>query len=159
MCEQVSSFQSIFHNIHYSQYLLLYNLVFEKSARQIKIAINWSKFLLLVKIYFKNKIKKKLHLRFCKQIGDLEDFQNKKKPSPASLDAIQKQAIRLRHNPTLTDSLGSPAQRRSIPALSLLYTACSEEFKSIILPKPCFAGYTRFAYSQHSFSIKLKRSQ
>ena len=74
----------------------------------------------------------------------------------ASLDTIQKRAIRLIDDSALTDSL---AHRRNVSALSLYYRyyhgRCYDELKSVIPPKACFARSTRFADSQHSFAIKL----
>ena len=83
------------------------------------------------------------------------------KYSLASLDTIQKRAIRLIDHSALTDSLDSLAQRRNVSALSLYYRyyhgRCSDELKSIIPPKACFARSTCFADSQHSFPVKLEK--
>ena len=61
----------------------------------------------------------------------------------------------------LTDSLDSLARRRNVSALSLYYRyyhgRCSDELKSVIPPKACFARSTRFADSQHSFAVKLEK--
>ena len=83
------------------------------------------------------------------------------KYSLASLDTIQKWAIRLIDDSALTDSLDSLAHWRNVSALSFYYRyyhdGCSDEFKSVILPKACFARSTHFADSQHSFAVKLKK--
>ena len=81
------------------------------------------------------------------------------KYSLASLDAIQKRAIRLIDESALTDSLDSLAHRGNVSALSLYYRyyhgRCSDELKSVIPPKAYFARSTRFADSQQSFAVKL----
>ena len=81
------------------------------------------------------------------------------KAETASLDTIQKRAIRLIDGSALTDSLDSLAHRRNVSALSLYYRyyhgRCSDE--SIIPPKACFARSTRFADSQHSLAGKLEK--
>ena len=68
--------------------------------------------------------------------------------SLATLDAIQKRAIKLMGDPALTNSLDSPANRRTISALSLCYRyfhgVCSVELKSIILPKELAKALVRF---------------
>ena len=60
------------------------------------------------------------------------------KHSLATLDAIQKQAIKLIGDSALTNSLDSLVHRRTISALSLYYRyyhgVCSVELKSIIPP-------------------------
>ena len=61
------------------------------------------------------------------------------KLSLASLDTIQKRAIRLIDDSALTDSLDALAHRRNVSALSLYYRyyhgGCSDELKSVIPPK------------------------
>ena len=84
---------------------------------------------------------------------------------PSSLNYLlpvqfrNKRAIRLIDDVTLNASLDWLAHRRFNSALSLFYRyyhdICSDEFKSIILPKACFAPSTRFADSQHPFAVKL----
>ena len=80
------------------------------------------------------------------------------KYSLASLDTIQKRLI---DDSALTDSLDSLAHRRNVSALSLYYRyyhgRCSDELKSIIPPKACYARSTRFTDSQHSFAVKLEK--
>ena len=83
------------------------------------------------------------------------------KYSLATLDRIQKRAIRIIDDSALTDSLDSLAHRRIVSALSLYYRyyhgKCSDELKSVIpLLKACSARSTRFADSKHSFVIKLE---
>ena len=55
----------------------------------------------------------------------------------------------------------SLAHRRNVSALSLYYRyyhgRCSDELKSVIPPKACFACSTRFADSQHSFAVKSEK--
>ena len=83
------------------------------------------------------------------------------KHSLATLDVIQKSAVRLIDDPALTDSLDSLGHRRGVSALSLFYRyyhdRCSDELKSVIPPKACFERSTRFADSQQSFAVKLKK--
>ena len=83
------------------------------------------------------------------------------KYSLATLNTIQKRVIRLIDDSALTDSLDSPAHRRNVSALSLYYryshSRCSDELKSVIPSKACFAGRSRFADSQHSFAVKLEK--
>ena len=77
------------------------------------------------------------------------------KHSLATLDAIQKRAVRLIDDSTPTESLDSLAHRINVPALSLFYKyyhgRCSNELKSVFPPKACFARSTRFAES-HTLS-------
>ena len=83
------------------------------------------------------------------------------KYSLTSLDTIQKRAIRLIDDSSLTDSLDSLAHRRNVSALSLYYIyyhgRCSDESKLVIPPKACFVRSTCFADSQHSFAVKLEK--
>ena len=64
---------------------------------------------------------------------------------------------------SLTDSLDSLAHRRNVSALSLYYRyyhdRCSDELKSVIPLKACFARSTRFTDSQQSFVVKLEKSR
>ena len=82
------------------------------------------------------------------------------KHSLATLDAIQKRAIKLIGDPALTNSLDSLAHRRTISALSLYcryyHSVCSVELKSIIHPK---AAFTRNTNAQHPFAIKLSNQR
>ena len=77
--------------------------------------------------------------------------------SLATLDAIQKRAIKLIGDPALTNSLDSLAHRRTISALSLYYRyyhgVCSAELKSII---PIKAVFTRNTLSTPSLSNWIK---
>ena len=70
------------------------------------------------------------------------------KHSLATLDEIQKRAIKLIGDPTLTNSHDSLAHQRTNSALSLYYryyhVVCSVEKKSIIPPKALFTKNTRF---------------
>ena len=72
-----------------------------------------------------------------------------------TLDAIQRRAIRLISDPAITDTLDFLAHRRSVSALSLFYRYyygfCSDEIKSIILPKASFSRNTRFSKIQHPY--------
>ena len=97
-----------------------------------------------------------------KNLASVKDlWRGASKYSLASLDTIQKRAIRLIDDSALTDSLDSLAHRRDVSALSFYYRyyhgSCSDELKSIIPPKSCFARSTRFADSQHSFAVKLEK--
>ena len=81
----------------------------------------------------------------------------------ATLDAIQKWAIKLIEDPALTNSLDSLAHRGTISALSLYYRyyhgVCSVELKSIIPPKALFTRNTRFSNAQHPFPVKLDKNR
>ena len=85
------------------------------------------------------------------------------KHSLATLDAIQKRAIKLIEDPALTISLDSLAHHRTISALSLYYRyyhgVCSVELKSIIPPKAVFTRNRRFSNAQHPFAVKLKKNR
>ena len=76
-----------------------------------------------------------------------------------TLNAIQRRAIRLIGDPTLTNTFNSLSHRRSISALSLFYRYyhgfCSDEIKSIIPPKASFARNTRLSKIQHPYALKL----
>ena len=102
----------------------------------------------------------KSQIRPCLEYGS-HLWRGASKYSHASLDTIQKRAIRPIDDSSLTDSLDSLAHRRNVSALSLYYryyhSRCSDELKSIIPPKACFARSTRFADSQHSFAFKLEK--
>ena len=72
------------------------------------------------------------------------------KHSLATLDAIQKGAIKQIGDPALTSTLDSLAHRKTISALSLYYRyythgVCSVELKSIIPPEAIFARNMRFS--------------
>ena len=66
---------------------------------------------------------------------------------------IQKRAIRLIDDSSLTEemSLRFPFYYR------YYHGRCSDELKSVIPPKACFARSMRFADSQHSFVVKLEK--
>ena len=85
------------------------------------------------------------------------------KHSLATLEAIQKRAIKLIGDPALTNSLDSLAHRRAISALLLYYRyyhgACSFELKSIIPPKALFTRNTLFSNAQHPFAVKLDKNR
>ena len=84
------------------------------------------------------------------------------KHSLATLDAIQKRAIKRIGDPALTNSLDSLAPRRTISALSLYYRyygVCSVELKSIISPKALFIRNTRFSNAKHPFAVKLDKNR
>ena len=85
------------------------------------------------------------------------------KHSLATLDAIQKRAIKLIGDPTLTNSLDSLPHRRTISALSLYYRyyhgVCSAELKSKILPKAASTRNTRFSNAQHCFAVKFDKNR
>ena len=102
----------------------------------------------------------KAQIRPCLEYGS-HLWSGASKYSLATLDTIQKRAIRLIYDSALTDSLDSLAHRRNISALSLYYRyyhgGCSDELKSVIPPKACFARSRRFANSQHSLVVKLEK--
>ena len=102
----------------------------------------------------------KAQIRPCLEYGS-HLWRRASKYSLATLDTIQKQAIRLIDDSSLTDSLDSLAHRRNVSALSLYYRyyygGCSYELKSVVSPNACFACSTRSADSQHSFAVKLEK--
>ena len=102
----------------------------------------------------------KAQIRPCLKY-DSHLWRGASKYSLASLDTIQKRAIRLIDDSLLTDSLDSLAYRRNVSALSLYYRyyhgRSSDELKSVIPPKACLARSTRFADSQHSLAVKLEK--
>lgn len=77
----------------------------------------------------------------------------------SSLDAIQKRAVRLIDDESLTASLQSLDHRRRVSALTLFYRyyhgRCSAELKSIIPPKATFVRGTRESSSQHPDVVKI----
>ena len=84
--------------------------------------------------------------------------------SPATLDAIQKRAIKLIGDPALINSLDSLAHRRTISALSLYYRychgVCSVELKSIISLKVIFTRNTRLSNAPHPPpAVKLEKNR
>ena len=85
----------------------------------------------------------KAQIRPCLEYGS-HLWRGASKYSLASLDTIQKRAIRLIDDSALTDSLDSLAHRRNVSAPSLYYRyyhgRCSDELKSVIPPKaPLYA--------------------
>ena len=79
----------------------------------------------------------KAQIRLCLEYGS-HLWRGASKHSLATLDAIQKRAIKLIGDSALTNSLDSLAHRRTISGLSLYYRyyhgVCSVEPKSIIPP-------------------------
>ena len=102
----------------------------------------------------------KAQIRLCLEYGS-HLWRGAPKHSLATLDAIQKRAIKLIGAPDLSNSLDSLAHRRTVSALSLYYRyyVCSVELKSIIPPKALFTRNTRFSNVQHPFAVKLDKNQ
>ena len=104
----------------------------------------------------------KAQIRRCLEYGS-HLWRGAPKHSLATLDAIQKRAIKLIGDPALTNSVDSLAHRRTISALSLYYryynVICSVELKSIIPPKSLFTRNTRFWNAQHPFAVKLDKNR
>ena len=104
----------------------------------------------------------KAQIRPCLEYG-FHLWRGASKHSLATLDAIQKRAIKLIGDPPLTNSLDSLAYRRTISALSLYYryyySVCSVQLKSIIPPKALFTRNMRFLNSQHPFAVKLDKNR
>ena len=104
----------------------------------------------------------KAQIRPCLEYGS-HLWRGASKHSLATLDAIQKRAIKLIGEPALTNSLDSLAHRRTVSALSLYYRyyhgVCSVELKSIIPPNALFTRNTRFSNAQHPFAVKLDKSR
>ena len=104
----------------------------------------------------------KAQIRPCLEYGS-HLWRGASKHSFATLNAIQKRAIKLIGDPALTNSLDSLTHRRTISALSLYYRyyhgVCSVELKSIILPKALFSRTTRFSNAQHPFAVKLDKNR
>ena len=101
-------------------------------------------------------------IRPCLEYGS-HLWRGASKHSLATLDAIQKQAIKLIADLALTNSLDSLAHRRTISALSLYYRyyhgVYSLELKSIISPKAVFTRNMRFSNAQHPFAVKLDKNR
>ena len=80
----------------------------------------------------------KAQIRPCLEYGS-HLWRRASEYSLATLDTIQKRAIRLIDDSALTDSLDSLAHRRNVSAFSLYYRynqgGCSDESKSIIPPQ------------------------
>ena len=111
---------------------------------------------------------RQLHILYKAQIRPCLEYvshmwRGASKYSLAPLDAIQKRAIKLIGDPTLTNSLDSLAHRRTTSTLSLYYRyyrgVCSVELKSIIPSKAVFTRNTRFSNAQHPFAVKLDKNR
>ena len=104
----------------------------------------------------------KAQIRPCLEYGS-HLWSGASKHSLATLDAIQKRAIKLIGDTTITNSLDSLAHRRTISALSRYHRyhhgVCSVELKSIIPPKAVFTRNTRFLNAQHPFAVKLNKNR
>jgi reverse transcriptase-like protein len=77
------------------------------------------------------------------------------------LDSIQRRAVRLINDPSLTERLPSLAHRRPVGDLSLFYRYfhgfCSEELSSIIPPLTVPNRETRGAARMHPYTVQLDR--
>ena len=101
----------------------------------------------------------KAQIRPCLEYGS-HLWRGASNHSLATLDAIQKRAIKLIGDPALTNSLDSLAHRRTISALSLYYRyyhgVCSVELKSFIPHEALYARNTRFSNAQHPLAVKIE---
>ena len=103
----------------------------------------------------------KAQIRPCFEYGS-HLWREASKHSLATLDAIQKRAIKLIGDPALTNSLDYLSHRRPIFALSLYYRyyhgVCSVELTTIP-PKALFTRNKRFSNAQHPFAVKLDKNR
>jgi hypothetical protein len=80
------------------------------------------------------------------------------------LDSVQKRAIRLINDESITSSLAPLGHRRNIGALSLFYRyfvgkdTCSQEIKTILPELKTFARNTRLAANDHPYFLFLPKS-
>ena len=126
-----------------------------------KVAARKLGFLYRSKQYFNSK---QLYLLYKAQIRPHLEYNSHLwvgAPKYASdmVNRIQKRAIRLINDPTLTSNIQSLEHRRIVSVLSLFYRyyhgRCASELKSLIPPNATFARNTRFAHSQHQYAVKI----
>jgi hypothetical protein len=79
------------------------------------------------------------------------------------LDSIQRRAVRIIRNPSITDNLDSLQHRRDVADLSIFYKLyngrCSSELRSLIPNCLVAQRSTREAVSSHSYRVVLKTSR
>ena len=94
-------------------------------------------------------------MEYCSHI-----WSSAPKHTLALLDSIQRRAIRLIDDPSLTDSLQSLSHRRQVGDLSLFYRyfhgQCSDQLAEIMPPRARFSRATRQAATAHRYSIHLE---
>ena len=129
-----------------------------QSQKGVSLQLNWKSFLGVAAWPILNRIIRTINLLYNRL-----SWRGASKHSLATLDAIQKRAIKLIGDPALTNSLDSLAHRRTTSALSLYYRyyrgVCSVELKSLIPPKAVFIRNTRFSNTQHPFAVKLDKNR
>jgi len=82
----------------------------------------------------------------------------------AYLDSIQKRAIRLIGDESITSSLAPLGHRRNVGALTLLYKyfvgndTCSQEIKSILPELKIFSRPTRQSVNSHAYFLDINKS-
>ncbi|CAH2019809.1 unnamed protein product [Acanthoscelides obtectus] len=79
------------------------------------------------------------------------------------LDAVQRRAVRLIDDSSLTDSLGTLSHRRVVGDLALFYRytngLCSSELSSMMPPRDVPARQTRLTSASHPNRVKLRTSR
>ncbi|CAH2012486.1 unnamed protein product [Acanthoscelides obtectus] len=79
------------------------------------------------------------------------------------LDAVQRRAVRLIDDSSLTDSLGTLSHRRAVGDLALFYRytngLCSSELSSMMPPRDVPARQTRLTSASHPNRVKLRTSR
>lgn len=80
--------------------------------------------------------------------------------SLALLDRVQRKAVRLIADPSLTSNLQPLAHRRAVSSLSLFYRYyhgfCSQELSTLVPPPPTFVRQSRSQTSRHPYQVSLK---
>jgi hypothetical protein len=78
-----------------------------------------------------------------------------------SIDSIQRRAVRLINNGTLTSGLQSMEHIRQVGSLSLFYRYyhghCSTELSQLIPPAPIHHRHTRGTLSEHPYTVDICR--
>ncbi|CAH1955634.1 unnamed protein product [Acanthoscelides obtectus] len=79
------------------------------------------------------------------------------------LDAVQRRAVRLIDDSSLTDSLGTLSHQRAVVDLPLFYRytngLCSSELSSMMPPRDVPARQTRLTLTSHPNRVELRTSR
>jgi hypothetical protein len=143
------------------------NLVFNEHVfSKAKDAAKCLGFLRRCKIYFSSADLLKIYKAYIrpKMENNSSIWAGACPTSLKFLDSVQKRAIRLINDETITSSLAPLGHRRNIGALSLFYRyfvgmdTCSQEIKTILPELKIFARNTRLAANNHPYYLSLPRS-